>query len=162
MYPIWDWLAWHPSTPSFPVSLYCPLSHKGKMPPKYLNLHSLIGGSARSCKHSKVVKVNVLLISTFYSFIQQTQSNMITPLELCLCPPDEFQFNIYFFFLTLVLCVCLLGCKTKTMSWKMLKSFIELRGTAESGDNSLLVHYYNWRVTLTLSHLMHCSYKNLN
>ncbi len=32
--------------------------------------------------------------------------------------------------------------KTKTMSWKMLKPSVELRGTGEWDDNSLLVHHF--------------------
>lgn len=34
------------------------------------------------------------------------------------------------------------GQESKTKSWKMLNCFIELRGTAESGDNSLWVCHY--------------------
>ncbi len=35
--------------------------------------------------------------------------------------------------------------KTKTMIKNRLKSSVELRGTAESGENSLWVCHYQWK-----------------
>lgn len=35
------------------------------------------------------------------------------------------------------------SCGIKTMSLKMLKRCVEMRGTTESGDNSLWVHHQN-------------------
>lgn len=45
--------------------------------------------------------------------------------------------------------------KTKTMSWKTFKRSIEIRGSAESGDNLLLV---NNSFHITHSYVTHISY----
>lgn len=41
-----------------------------------------------------------------------------------------------------------LACKTKTMSLKTLKCSVELRRTAELGDNSLWVHHVEQHLSL--------------
>lgn len=47
------------------------------------------------------------------------------------------------------------GLKTKTMSWKTFKRSIEIRGSAESGDNLLLV---NNSFHITHGYVTHISY----
>lgn len=54
------------------------------------------------------------------------------------------------------------GRKTKTTSLKMLKCFVELRGTPEWGDNSLWVCYYEWPFecySIVNEHINQCNFK---